>query len=922
MPTWSLKGRIVLINVAVVSLTLSLLALYFVRSQQQLLETTLIERGTVATQQLAYLTRTALDYLPPEDIQASLEELAMLALEERSVRAVKLRHPALAKEIQAGPVMLAATTELSERPDSVVIIQQTDASIRFLRPIDLGKEAPSRTSTAQQEDCTVEIEYANHPVVIHMFEVLITAGAIALSSIIALIALALYSTRQYGQKFSRIVSATQQFTEQKQNQKVHIALESERDELDILAQNLNRMWEQHRLNRRDRERTASQTTQDLRETLEILEVQNIELDLARKEAVDASVMKSEFLANTSHEIRTPLNGIVGFSNLLLQTPMDGKQIDYAKTIQQSANGLMRIINDILDFSKIEAGKLALDSADVNLQDLLESTLGLLAPMTLDKDVQLNSAIHPEVPAYIRLDGARLQQVITNLVHNAIKFTDAGHVSISVQCSDNNSLAIAVEDSGIGLSEEQQTRLFNAFTQASQSISGTYGGSGLGLIIAQRLVQLMGGEIELLSEAGEGTQFKFKVPFEISTRSEQEIDFKGLTAYYYEHEPSKNIASLLKRWNMKSIAAASLTDLYGISQNSSRVEPSVIIACLQKADFERAERIDILQEMATDHHCIFVCAENLLATSLQSLQGEHSHVLTIPVKRQALLEALLRDRNPEILKRLGNDESNTQKRVLLVDDYEPNLKLLTIMLQQYGHEVLPVKSGVEAINCCNHEQFSVIFMDIQMPEISGIEATQLIRTESRMNKATPVIAVTAHADSEERREMLSAGFNDHLGKPIMDDALIATLRKWNQYPEQRAIETTASQIGGDTERASRSVSESPVDLKSCLELSGNRTDVAQELLSQLLEQLQTNREAINSSLAADDIKTYRERVHRLHGHACYTGVPNLRRLCNDIESLVTANKTAQAKQANLLLNEEIDRLLDWREQHDLAALFGD
>ncbi|BEU02478.1 hypothetical protein OAG1_12780 [Agarivorans sp. OAG1] len=288
-------------------------------------------------------------------------------------------------------------------------------------------------------------------------------------------------------------------------------------ELGLLKHGINSMAKSLAEYHEEMHQSIDQATSDLRETLEQIEIQNIELDIAKKEAQQGAKAKSEFLANMSHELRTPLNGVIGFARQLLKTQLNSNQADYLLTIEKSANNLLAIINDILDFSKLEAGKLKLERIDFNFRDTINDVVTLLAPSAQDKNLELNLLIEPSVPEGLRGDPLRLQQVFTNLLGNAIKFTHQGEITVAIslikQQGQQVVLNAAVKDTGIGISKEQQSQLFQAFKQADTSINREYGGTGLGLVITQKLVQHMGGDIKLSSEPEKGAVFSFDIHLE-------------------------------------------------------------------------------------------------------------------------------------------------------------------------------------------------------------------------------------------------------------------------------------------------------------------------------------------------------------------------------------------------------------------------
>ena len=912
MPVWSLKRRMLLLNVGFLSIAVILLGFFFVSTQQLVLERFLLERGVSASTQLALLTAAVSEDSISED---ALQRLADSVLEEHSVRSVTIYSEHLKRPVHSGPSMLPILRERAAL-NSDVVIGESQGSYRFVRPID-----PDQSFTEQPESALgwVELEYANHPLIISMFEVLLTSGGVTLGLLISLIALALYFSNSYNRKVEKILAGISQTNST--SMAASIEVDSTQDELDLIATKLNEMWAQFYDAQKESERGAAQTTRDLRETLETLEVQNIELDLARKEAVNASHVKSEFLANTSHEIRTPLNGIIGFTNLIMKTPLADKQIDYVSTIRQSANGLLRIINDILDFSKIEAGKLVLDYITINLFDLLEETMTLMAPMSNDKDIVLSIIYQPNVPEFITGDPQRLQQVMTNLVHNAIKFTDAGYVKIEVASSNSEEIELSVSDTGIGMSDEQQRNLFSAFSQGDRSVSRNYGGTGLGLVIAQRLVEQMGSSIVLHSQEGEGSTFKFTLHTKIVSQQAKPIELQPLQVLYNHGDTGLATAMqhIFRRWNVDAERVLSYEACSQQLSNYAFDDPVIAVIGVSESNLSSPSDVQILQSLAESNSVLVLCSREMQNRVQSKLKFSADNILVVPLRRFELYDAL-NSRLPhqqEQHKKLLNVSQKARtpsdsQRILIVDDNSANLKLLRLMLEQESFDCLPVGSGAEAIALADQESFEMIFMDIQMPEISGIEAAQLIRTESTLNKATPVIAVTAHAHIEDRNSFLRAGMNDYLGKPIMEDQLRSILNRWSQDDggtvavANKNVQTEETPQGSDAERVG------PVDVSDCLKLASNKPAIAHEMLSGLLESLAEQHTQIQLLGQQNKFGELRDAVHYLHGHACYTGVPTLRQICHKIETDLKGNETSAALALLEELKSEVERLLDWHE----------
>src|SRR5690606_29190397 len=411
-------------------------------------------------------------------------------------------------------------------------IQRSKHSSRFIMPLLAGPELTNRQAHPEVAADSLlgwlEVELAHGNLLLDRYQNLL-ATLITIILGLALTGLVVsIMGRRITEPVGRINAAIRQISQGHFD--IRLGEQGSR-ELDDLALGVSTMALTMQSAQGELQQNIDQATEDLRQTLETIEIQNIELDLARKTAQEASRIKSEFLANMSHELRTPLNGILGFSTLLQRTELSGRQQEYLSTIEKSADNLLAIINEILDFSKIEAGKLILENLSFNLRDLIDDTLTMLAPSAHDKGLELVSIIYRDTPLGLSGDPMRLKQILANLISNAIKFTHEGSVSVRVMAEHQDAnqvlLRISVNDTGIGLSPTQQKSLFKAFSQADNSISRQTGGTGLGLVISKRLVEQMHGEIGLRSQPGEGSEFWLTLRLARSAHSEDELPEKPL-----------------------------------------------------------------------------------------------------------------------------------------------------------------------------------------------------------------------------------------------------------------------------------------------------------------------------------------------------------------------------------------------------------
>ncbi|MCL4151269.1 UNVERIFIED_CONTAM: hypothetical protein GTU68_017999, partial [Idotea baltica] len=539
-------------------------------------------------------------------------------------------------------------------------------------------------------------------------------------------------------------------------------------ELDSLKNGINAMAVSLSEYHVEMQHSIDQATSDLRETLEQLEIQNVELDIAKKRAQEAARVKSEFLANMSHELRTPLNGVIGFTRQMLKTHLSTSQTDYLQTIERSANNLLSIINDILDFSKLEAGKLALENIPFEFQASLEEVVNLQATNAHEKGLELTLKIDPKVPPGVVGDPLRIQQILTNLVGNSIKFTERGNIDISVelrsQSEDSIELQFMVRDTGIGISERQQAQLFQAFSQADASISRRYGGTGLGLVITQKLVSQMGGEISLTSRLHQGSTFWFTLRLSTTDMPMTEL---------IETQCLQDKQLLLIEPNMQ---AASITQQIltqeGLVVTYRSVMPDestsydyvlLNLAANQEYQFDTVSGWAIGAKKIAQN-VIIGTPSTELALGEQLMKEVDVQCITKPLSRKKLLQTLISNQAPTLIAPAieTHSEEKLPLTVLAVDDNPANLKLITALLKERVETVISCTSGQKAIDKAKETPFDIIFMDIQMPQMDGVTACKNIK-ELANNANTPVIAVTAHAMVGERDRLLEAGMDDYLTK---------------------------------------------------------------------------------------------------------------------------------------------------------------
>lgn len=663
---------------------------------------------------------------------------------------------------------------------------------------------------------------------------------------------------------------------------------SENPDWQSLATVINELAHRTQQQLHDLRNRIEHSHQDLQSTLESLELSNIELEAARRVALSASQAKSAFLANTSHEVRTPLSGILGFCRVLQQSENNPRKLEYLTTIEHSAQHLLGILNDILDLSKIEAGKFSLDNKTFELRPLIEESVSLFAHQAAEKHIELIIDAEENLPRWVIGDPLRLKQIVTNLVNNAVKFTDSGQVLVTLdatlQSDTTADLTIRVSDTGIGIAHAQQGQLFEAFSRLEGVESRA--GTGLGLAIVRKLADAMGAALSLESSLGRGSTFQLSLQLPRANGDEPLSHARRGRVLLWDRNPDSQRA-LTRLLRPNGFDVRCFTELESLL-NQADSESRLLLNLRDNAEYSEVRRL-----LGPRQNAIF-----LVSTLDGELFGSDAGVLQKPPRESRLLHAL-RHENTQ-----PNDNPPPPpiaSRVLAVDDNANNRLLLKLLLEAAGASPELSADGRDALSKCAHTRYPLIILDLQMPDLGGSEIAAALR-QNPLNRDSYLVALTAHSNRDSVEPEALRYFDRFLSKPIS--------------PEQLRELLLVSQ-----ETASRTTG--PVSLRDSLAKSNGLPELARRLLEKFLDSLEDGLQEWRAANEQRDLAEISHLAHQLEGACAYVGTPRLQTALRQLQTTLQRDTGwySSIDQGVAAVIAEMDVLRDWRDHHDLGTLFS-
>lgn len=962
MRRYGLRSRVIIYNLLPIIIVGMFFAGYFIFVRYNHLEDDAVNRANAVLMPLSQAIESPMQRNDQPEVRRLISYLLQKnAGTIKSIAVFNASGTAYSVASHAG-TLSGMKTKISEKTRLRTVVAISGGSIIIRTPILRGLSEPEATNTQgtplwyadrNRESSRevppelsvigyieAELDYSSN--LIRLYQDTAVSLIVVLTGFIISLVFAFNIIREIVEPISRMNRAIMSIREGQLDTRITGAMHGE---LERLRSGINSMARAIADYHDEMQNSIDQATSDLNETLTDLENKNAQLDFANRKAREAARLQTEFLANMSHELRTPLNGVIGFAVQLGKTDLTEHQKDYLRTIESSAKHLLAIINNILDFSKLEAGRLSFEKIPFSLRDTVYDTVNLLLPTVYEKNIDLSVDIDSGVPDLVVGDPLRLQQILTNILGNAVKFTNQGSVTLTMSSSGlvspNSEILIEaqVSDTGIGISPSQLKTIFRPFTQANASISRTFGGTGLGLVITAKLLSKMGGSITVKSNIGKGSRFSMSIPLATAPVEAERIALPARLAECQVLLVDRDDWSRISYANMLSSIGASpiaVQDPDSIPSIASGRPAAAVISLCTTSPVPELRGIAALLPRGIPVIALLNSQDNTVIEELRETGA--SAVLPKPARVTALRNALASAAQKKDGTSAGSvaapqaedthhaaaapaKDAGTERkapaadlipcRVLAADDNPANLKLMSIMLSAIVTEPVMAASGEEAVSIAGERKLDLILMDIQMPVMDGVSAMKAIRSGGGPNADTPVIAVTALAIPEERRRLLDLGMNGFLTKPVEEESLLeivkaarkGTLEELSKSAAAMPADDMAGKAAGSF--ISSEASSSLFDPAGAVRRAAGQKKIAKEMLSLLLASVPEVQEAI-ASLSSVKPEKLAGLVHKFAGGAACCGIMDARKLSNTIESAIRSGHSPKDVEPELF---ELDDMLE-------------
>ena len=962
MRRYGLRSRVIIYNLLPIIIVGMFFAGYFIFVRYNHLEDDAVNRANAVLMPLSQAIESPMQRNDQPEVRRLISYLLQKnAGTIKSIAVFNASGTAYSVASHAG-TLSGMKTKISEKTRLRTVVAISGGSIIIRTPILRGLSEPEATNTQgtplwyadrNRESSRevppelsvigyieAELDYSSN--LIRLYQDTAVSLIVVLTGFIISLVFAFNIIREIVEPISRMNRAIMSIREGQLDTRITGAMHGE---LERLRSGINSMARAIADYHDEMQNSIDQATSDLNETLTDLENKNAQLDFANRKAREAARLQTEFLANMSHELRTPLNGVIGFAVQLGKTDLTEHQKDYLRTIESSAQPLPAIINNILDFSKLEAGRLSFEKIPFSLRDTVYDTVNLLLPTVYEKNIDLSVDIDSGVPDLVVGDPLRLQQILTNILGNAVKFTNQGSVTLTMSSSGlvspNSEILIEaqVSDTGIGISPSQLKTIFRPFTQANASISRTFGGTGLGLVITAKLLSKMGGSITVKSNIGKGSRFSMSIPLATAPVEAERIALPARLAECQVLLVDRDDWSRISYANMLSSIGASpiaVQDPDSIPSIASGRPAAAVISLCTTSPVPELRGIAALLPRGIPVIALLNSQDNTVIEELRKTGA--SAVLPKPARVTALRNALASAAQKKDGTSAGSvaapqaedthhaaaapaKDAGTERkapaadlipcRVLAADDNPANLKLMSIMLSAIVTEPVMAASGEEAVSIAGERKLDLILMDIQMPVMDGVSAMKAIRSGGGPNADTPVIAVTALAIPEERRRLLDLGMNGFLTKPVEEESLLeivkaarkGTLEELSKSAAAMPADDMAGKAAGSF--ISSEASSSLFDPAGAVRRAAGQKKIAKEMLSLLLASVPEVQEAI-ASLSSVKPEKLAGLVHKFAGGAACCGIMDARKLSNTIESAIRSGHSPKDVEPELF---ELDDMLE-------------